>query len=451
MRIRKLTPGRLLAVSYILSILLGAFLLSTDIAVKGDTLSFLDALFTATSAQCVTGLTIVDIGKTFTLFGQLVILFLIQIGGLGIMTFSIYLFLFFKQSISGNERLVIEETLTYQTRTGSFKAMINRIIKMTLMIEGIGALILSLTFVKEMGFLKGIYYAVFHSVSAFCNAGFSLFPDSLSQYRGNISVNLVMSSLIIIGGIGFLVIIEVYEMLLHRQGKGRMKFSLHSKIVLITSALLILFGFVFFWILENDNCMATFSFKEKFLSSFFQSVSSRTAGFSTVNIPLLRAPTLLILIFLMFIGASPGSAGGGVKTTTLALLFLILFNRLKGNSSVNVFKRTISHESISKALSLLVIAIAILTTAVIFLLIFQTTDTAHEMKREFLNYTFESVSAIATVGLSTGTTASLNPEGKIIIIMLMFLGRVGLLTIAYSLTNTKSTAPKYAEENIMVS
>jgi trk system potassium uptake protein TrkH len=431
---------------------LGTLLLATPLAAHGEPLSLLDALFTATSAQCVTGLIVVDTGTKLTLFGQCVVLALIQVGGLGIMTFSVYLFIYLKVGVSGRGRWIIHETLMHSP-VNSWRDLIRGIFLMTLVIEAAGAVLLAFAFVPVLGFWEGVYSAVFHSISAFCNAGFSLFTDSLVGFRDNPLVNLTVMGLIILGGIGFLVIRELIQVARVRARKRsqRPKLSLHTKIVLVASSFLIVFGAVMIGWLESGNSLAAMPFTEGLWTALFQSVTARTAGFNTIDLNTFRAPTVFLVIFLMFVGASPGSAGGGVKTTSMALFFAIFYNRLKGNQHTSLFRRTIPDEAITKALALVLLAIILIGIALFGLMIVQSPDLAHENMREFLGYTFEAFSAFGTVGLSIGATAKLNALGKLIIIVLMFVGRVGLLTMAFAIAGrTRRHAPRYAEENIMI-
>jgi trk system potassium uptake protein TrkH len=451
-RIKAFSPAQALMFSYALAILVGAVLLATPLAANGKPLSFLDALFTATSAQCVTGLVVVDTGTRLSLFGQSVVLLLIQIGGLGITTFSVYLFIYLRVGVSARGRWIINETLMH-TPISSWRQLINDIVIMTFIIEAAGTALLSVAFIPQHGLWPGLYYAMFHSVSAFCNAGFSLFPDNLVGFRGDALVNVTVMALIILGGIGFLVIRELLQIgrVRARQAKQKMRLSLHTKIVLMTTALLIIYGAVMIGGLEMRGALAGMPLMEGVWTALFQSVTARTAGFNTIDLNLLRAPTLFLMIFLMFIGASPGSAGGGVKTTSLALFFAIFYSRLKGSPHTNLFRRTIPADVITKALTLVILASILIGLALFGLLVVQAPDMAHENKREFLGYLFETFSAFGTVGLSIGATAKLNVLGKWIIILLMFAGRVGLLTVAFAIAGrTRRHAAQYAEENIMI-
>jgi trk system potassium uptake protein TrkH len=444
---KHLPPGEIIMLYYAVAIFLGTLLLATPLAAQGDPLSFLDAMFTATSAQCVTGLVVVDTGTRLSLFGQLVVLALIQIGGVGIMTFSVYLFIYLRVGVSMRGRWVIQETLLHKP-VGSLPGLIKSIFLMTIGIEAIGAVLLSFAFIPALGFWNGSFSAIFHSVSAFCNAGFSLYSDSLIGYRENAFVNLTVMGLIILGGIGFLVIQEVLEV--GRRRKQRTKFSLHTKVVLWTSTFLILVGAVLIGCLEADHALAGMSFMEGFWTTLFQSVTARTAGFNTIDLNAFQAPTLFLIMFLMFVGASPGSAGGGVKTTTFALFLGILFNRIRGNPNTNLFRRTIPDEAVTRALALVLLAITLIGIALFGLLIAQS-QVAVEASRGFLFYAFETVSAFGTVGLSLGATGELTAFGKIITIVLMFVGRVGLLTLAFAIAGRRKVhAPRYAEGNVMI-
>ena len=448
----RFTPAQALMFYYALTILLGALLLTTPWAAHGKPLSFVDALFTATSAQCVTGLSVIDIGTRLSGFGQFVVLMLIQIGGLGIMTFSVYLFIYLRVGVSIRGRWIINETLLH-TPISSWRELIRDIFLMTLIIEAMGTLLLAVAFVPRLGFWPGLYSAIFHSVSAFCNAGFSLFPDSLISYRANPLVNITLLMLIVLGGIGFLVIRELlqtgYSKITRPQRTVRI--SLHTKIVLVTTMVLIVGGSLAIGIIENNAALAGMPVAEKIWTSLFQAITARTAGFNTIDLNSFEVPTVFLIIFLMFIGASPGSAGGGVKTTSLALFYAIFSSRLKGQPHTSLFRRTIPDDAINKAFSLVLLAITLIGVALFALLMVQATDLAHENKRLFLSYLFETFSAFTTTGLSLGATNSLTDIGKVIIILLMFAGRVGLLTMAFAIAGkTRSFSARYAEENIMI-
>lgn len=446
-----LDPGWVLILYYGVAILLGGILLTLPISAQGEPLSFIDALFTATSAQCVTGLIVVDTGTKLTLFGQGVVLLLIQIGGLGITTFSVYLFFYLGKGVGIRDRWVIQETLLH-TPVDSLRDLVHSIFKYTLVIEGVGAALLAIAFVPKMGWVKGIYSAVFHSISAFCNAGFSLFPDSLIGYRADPLVNITIMALIILGGIGFLVIKEVFDLSQEHNRRRRRRLSLHSRLVFMTTAILIIGGALLIGLLEAPSAFASMNLGESIWVSLFQSVTARTAGFNSIDLNLFEVPTLFVIIFLMFVGASPGSCGGGIKTTSLALFVAIMHSRLKGNPHTNVFRRALPEAAVTKTLTLVMTALLFLAFAIFVLLAVQLQGMpAITSRGVFLDYTFEAVSAFATVGLSLGATTKLVPAGKLIVIILMFIGRVGLLTVAFTMIRrSREGAVHYAEENIMI-
>jgi len=435
---------------YLSAILLGACVLSLPVSAVGEPLKFIDALFTATSAQCVTGLAVVDTGARLSTFGQVVLLILIQTGGLGITTFSVYLFFYLHIGVGTRGRWIIHDTLLHSP-VDSLWDLIHGIFLMTLIIEGIGTLLLSIAFVPKMGWGPGLYSALFHSVSAFCNAGFSLFPDSLVGYRNDPLVNITIMLLIILGGIGFLVLRELKDLFFNRF-RVRRRLSLHSKMVLLTSAILIVGGALVIGIVESTASLRNASAGELFWVSLFQSVTTRTAGFNTIDLAQFEVPTLFLLMFLMFIGASPGSCGGGIKTTSLAIFIAIMHSRLKGNSHTNVFRRTIPEETTSKTLALVMLALFFIAVAIFALLVVQLQGVGLEQSRnDFMDYAFEAVSAFATVGLSVGVTTKLVPLGKLIVIILMFVGRVGLLTVAFAfIKRSNASAVQYGEENLMI-
>lgn len=449
-RLQRLSAAQALVLYYGVAIFVGAVLLTLPIAAPGGGLSFLDALFTATSAQCVTGLVVVDTGTHLTVFGQLVVLTLIQIGGLGIMTFSVYLFFHLGMGVGAKGRWIINETLSH-TPVKSLPDLIRRIFLLTAVAELVGTALLAVAFIPRLGVIKGLYFALFHSISAFCNAGFGLFSNSLVGFQGNWLVNLTVMGLITAGGLGFLVIMEVLSRWRHRRDPRPRRLSLHSNIVLTTSAILLVAGTLAIWLLERGGSLAEMSGGRALLVSLFQSVTTRTAGFNTMDLDMLRTPTIMAMVFLMFIGASPGSTGGGVKTTSLALFYGIMVSRLKGNQHTNLFRRTLPDETVTKALALVMLAVILIGIALFWLLLVQVPERAHEGSRVLLGHAFEAVSAFATVGLSLGVTTALTVAGKWIIIALMFIGRVGLLTVAFAIAGrTRQYPTHYAEESIMI-
>ncbi len=449
-RLARLSPGQALLGYYALAILLGGGLLSLPLAAQGEALSPLDALFTATSAQCVTGLTVVDTGSRLSLFGQLVVLLLIQTGGLGITTFSVYLFSYLGSGFSLRSRRLIEETLL-PFPYASLKDLIRGIFLLTFIIEGLGTLLLAVRLVPLLGWRQGLYSALFHSISAFCNAGFSLFPDSVESFRGDPLINLTLIFLITSGGLGFLVLQEVLGMTRRKKGQRR-RLSLHSRLVLLTSLVLTLGGALLLGLLEAPSELHRLGTGDGFWTMLFQSVSARTAGFNSLDLNLLELPSLFLLIVLMFVGASPGSCGGGIKTTSLALLFAILKSRLQGNTHTNIFRRTIPEELTTRALTLVMLAVLVCGIAIFALLAVQGYGLpATESRGAFMAYVFEAVSAFATVGLSLGVTPHLLPLGKLIVIGLMFIGRVGILTLAFAfIRRAKQGSVVYSQEQVMI-
>ncbi|PDM39792.1 MULTISPECIES: TrkH family potassium uptake protein [unclassified Geobacillus] len=437
-----LDPPKILVLGFSFIILIGAFLLTLPAAtVDGKGLPWLDALFTATSATCVTGLVVVDTGTTFTLFGQLVILALIQIGGLGFMAFATLFALILGKRISLKERLLIKESLNNLSIDGVVR-LVKRILIFTAVIELIGGILLAIRFSFDMPLPKAIYFGFFHAISNFNNAGFDLMGDfrSLTGYVDDPLVTLVVCTLITLGGIGFIVMNEVYE---YRQTR---RFSLHTKIVFVMSSILVVFGTILIFILEyhNPKTLQPLSPLGKFLASLYQAVTPRTAGSNTLNIPDLTQPTLFLIIFLMFIGASPGSTGGGIKTTTFATLLGAVWSNIKGKEDVIFFRNRILYDTIYKALTVTVSGLFVVMMITMLL-------TITEPNKDFLMILFEATSAFATVGLSMGLTPELSPVGKILIILTMFAGRVGPLTIAYAVTLHRKPDPfKFPKGKIMI-
>jgi len=443
---RWLTPTRVFILSFAGFILLGAVFLWLPLAATGRQLPFIDALFTATSGVCVTGLTVVDIGKDLSSFGQVATLVLFQIGGLGIITFSVLLFSIMGRGISFRDQEIIQFAFLHTPRR-DFLKLIRTIFVFTISIESVGALLLFIRFSLEFPVGRALYLAVYHSVSAFNNCGYSLFSTSLMNYRSDLVVNLLIMALIVLGGIGFIV---QYEVLAKWRGRVR-ALSLHTKIVLRVSLLLIGFGALLFFLLEIRNTLQGRPWSSSLLASLFQSVTARTCGFNTVDIGQLANPTLLVLMVLMFIGASPGSTGGGIKTTSFSLMMLMIWNKIKGQDEVNVFNRTIPREILNRTVAVIIASMLIVFIVVSFLL-FANQDTgvaAKNSRHNFVLYLFEAISAFGTVGLSLGITAELSAMQKSAVIILMFVGRIGPITLAYAWYSRKSGLV-YAEESVMV-
>ncbi len=452
-----LSPWFLPIISFSLLILVGTVLLMAIPLPEGSAnhhMNFVDALFMATSASCVTGLSIMNIGTELTTAGQMVILLLIQLGGLGIMTFSTGLLLFLGRNISLRSRFILQDTFTYSPRS-DFLSLLRRIIIFTMSFELIGSLILFIRFLPgEPSKASALYKAVFHSISAFCNAGFSLFSNSMVNYRSDGIVNITMCALIISGGLGFLVLHEIYSTLRQETRPHRFwnRLSLHSRVVLFTTAFMLTAGTLLFLVSEWKVTMHGFNFIDRILASFFQSTTTRTAGFNTLEFASMNNVTLFGTMILMFIGASPGSTGGGIKTTTLTALVAMGWSRIKGLEFPSVFKRTIDPESINKAFAVFVVGTIVVVLGTALLLITELGYKPYTQTQGFfIKYLFEVISAFGTVGLSMGVTSSLTYPGKIVVVCLMIVGRLGPLTVAMAIRPAPSKAQyKYAEEKIMI-
>lgn len=444
---RHLPPARIFILSFAGVIVLGAFSLWFPFSASQKPLAFVDALFMSTSGVCVTGLATVDIGKDLSLTGQIITLILFQIGGLGIITFSVFLFGIMGRGISFKEREIIQSVFMHTPRR-DFLVILKSVLLFTLIIETTGAVLLFIRFYQDFSLGQALYISVYHAVSAFNNCGYSLFSDSLMGYRSDWIVNLTIMGLLILGGIGFIVL---HELMAWRKG-SQQRLSVHTKIVLIATGFLIVSGALLFYLFESNSMLKDMDLPTTVLVSVFQAVTPRTCGFNTVDIAGLTNGAILLLMVLMFIGACPGSTGGGVKTTSAALLFLMIWNRFKGHDEVNVFNRTIPKEVLTRTLSIIIasaFSVALITS--VLLLAGSTTLPPAESRQYFVEYLFETVSAFGTVGLSMGATAALNDAQKIAVILMMFAGRVGPLTLAFSLAATASKREiTYAEETVMV-
>ncbi len=443
------TPSRIIVLSFAGTILAGALVLTLP-GTHRVHMSFLDALFMSTSAVCVTGLSLFDISSQFTHFGQWTLMVLFQIGGLGIMTFSIFFAYILRRDISMIGMSTVLSSFGTGKKINRIK-IITSVVKFTFIFEGIGALLLTFYFMTYQGYplLRAAYYATFHSISAFCNAGFSLYPDSFMRFRDSLFLNLVITSLIIIGGIGFIVILEIYYRI-----KGEIHFlSLHTKMALIVTFILIIGGTLTIFFLENNFYFASHHFTtgEGLLASYFQAVTARTAGFNTIDIGKLSLGTLFFLIILMFIGASPGSTGGGIKTTTAGVLFAVFINRLRGRSNIRIMNRTIGQETVSRAIAIAISSLILIALVLLLLTFIYQISPWFQGKDPFLQMLFEEVSAFGTVGLSTGITPELDNFSKALLILLMFIGRVGPLALAFAIGGEgREDKIIYAEEDLMV-
>ena len=449
--VRKLHPATLVLTGFIFAITAGLLILKLPISTRTGQIPWVDALFTATSAVCVTGLVVVDTGSYFTTFGQYVILALIQIGGLGVMTISVTLFRWIGRSVSFRQRMAIQDLFAHTPREDIF-SLAGSIVLLTLGAEIVGAVFLTIHWSRELPFQQAVFTGVFHSVSAFCNAGFALFSDSMVRYSDSLLLNTTVCGLIVIGGIGFPVLYDL-QCWAKAYPHKRTRLSIQTKTVLLTTLILIVSGALMFAFLERRTLGEAQSLSYRILAPVFQSITSRTAGFNTVDIASLQDATLAMMIFLMFFGASPGSCGGGVKTTTLALLAAFTVSRLRRRLRVNIFKKSIPTETVTRSVSLVLVSIGIIGV-VLFMLLVGYPASEYEGARPhgtFLAYFFETVSAFGTVGLSMGVTPELNTWGKCWIILLMILGRVGVLTFSYIIVGTGVTnGVEHSEENIMI-
>lgn len=436
-----LSPVQIIVIGFAAVILLGGILLALPAASdEGGSVGFLNALFTSASAVCVTGLAVVDTGTYWSNFGKVVILILIQVGGLGFMSMATLFAMLIGKKISLSERLIIQEALNQYDLSGLVR-LTRHILIGTLFIEFLGAFFMSFVFIPEYGPLKGIAYSIFHSISAFCNAGFDIVGNgrSLTPYVDNVLINTVVMVLIVIGGIGFTVILDVIRK------RNFLKLALHSKIVILMTSFLIIFSFFVFFGLEyqNPNTLAPLSMKGKVLAAMFQAVSPRTAGFNTIDLSTMTSGSKFWTIILMFIGGSPASTAGGIKTSTLGVLLLTIVSLVKGREDVYFFKRRVSYRVVNKALAVVGIGFGVVITVTMIL--------ASTQPFTLTEILFEAVSAFGTVGLSLGITGGLSAIGKIFIIFSMFAGRVGALTILLALANKEKKAPvRYPIDKVIV-
>jgi len=447
--LQKLHTTQIILLSFTLAIIAGTILLSLPISATNGRLSLIDALFTSTSAVCVTGLIVVDTATELTRFGQTVVLILIQLGGLGIMTFGVVFTILLGGRFSVRDRMVMQNTLSYLPKQ-NINSLIKAVFMTTFLIEFVGFAVLFIRWIKYFPVKEAAFNALFHSVSAFCNAGFSTFPDSLVQFQGDVVTNFAIIILIFFGGIGFLVHAELRNYI--NRHTPRMQISLHTKMTVTFSILFIIIGMIFIFFMEGGNALVDASMGERLLGSLFQSVTTRTAGFNSLNIRSMTNGVLFIMMFLMFIGASSGSTGGGIKINTFAVLFALCKSRFSGEHKVSMFKRTIPRETIRKCLTIFVAAIFV----ILFFVIALSISEAHRVNQigtrgMFYELVFEVVSAFGTVGLSAGYTPHLTNTGRLLITILMLIGRVGPLTVALAVGRKEQKGLyQYAEENIMV-
>ncbi|KXB67134.1 potassium uptake protein, TrkH family [Parvimonas sp. KA00067] len=433
-------PPAVLTMGFFLIITVGSILLFLPFSSKNlNFTNFLDCVFISTSSVCVTGLSTINITNEFNYFGKTVIMLLIQAGGLGFMTMATMVAMILGEKITLKDRLVIQEQMGSTKLSGMVK-LIRYVIFSTLLIEGVGAFLMSFVFIPKFG-IKGIFYSVFHAISAFCNAGFDILGEnSLEMFNATPYMLFVVSALIILGGLGFNVYIDI------NNSKFKFnKYSLHTKIVLVMTLGLVILGTFMFFVLEysNVNTLKNLNFFDKISNAFFQSVTTRTAGFYSINQTYFTESSTIFTIFLMFIGGSPASTAGGIKTTTIFLLIVTTISFIKNNDEIEVFKRRISFSLVKRAIGIFVISLLLVGTVVFTLTLIEDVD--------FINLLFETVSAFATVGLSKDLTPHLKDITKVFIIILMFIGRVGPLTIIFSFYNKVNKKKfKYSNGNVIV-
>ncbi|MDM1398250.1 ATPase [Myroides odoratimimus] len=457
----RMNPAQLFVVSFLLIIFIGAFMLSFPKATNTPgSMRYIDALFTATSAVCVTGLSTVDIGAQFTIFGKTVMIFLMECGGLGIMTLASYFSFFFRGKASYGNQLVLKD-MSYIDKLGDVFATLKRIIIISGIIQFIGmiAIFISIRHQHFESLFDRVFFSIFHAVSAFCNAGFSTLPENLYtfEYRFNYPLHLIIAGLFIMGGLGFPIVFNVYKYVKHLIINKLLPFSmkeakihiprvinLSTRIILITTAVLILGGTAVVYISEYNNTLAEHSGFGKLVTAFFTATSPRTAGFATVDNNLFTTSTFLVVILLMWIGASPVSTGGGIKTSTFAIAVLNIWALIKGRSRIEVYRREVDQLSVQRAFAIIFLSLFVIGIAIFALSFF-------EPKTDLLRLAYEAFSAYSTSGLSTGITAQLTDPSKVTLIMLMFIGRVSMLTILIAISKKeKLTNYRYPTEEILI-
>jgi len=438
-----ISPYQILVFGYALITMTGAILLSLPISsADGKGQHFLDSLFVAVSGISTTGLTVVDIGSYYSTFGQIVLLCIFQIGGVGYMTFIVFFASIFAIRLPHTAATVAKESLSGSNH-GTLGRFFAATLVYTIIFELAGAIILTLFWSEKFPIVKAAYLGVFHSISAFCTAGFGLFPDSLMKYKTNIIVNLTIMIVSIAGGIGFIVLHDIYVYAIKRiKNEYPRRLSIHTRIALITTFVVMLAGTII--VLTTEKWSQTEKLSDRIMVSAFQSVSaSTTDGFNTIDIGAMNPTSQTALMALMFIGASPGSTGGGIKTTTLGLILIFLWAQLKGRSTINVLRREISVSSVYRAFGVFAWFVIVVVADMIIL--------AATEKASYLQVLFETVSALGNTGLSTGITASLSSIGKIVLIVTMFIGRVGPLTLGFALAGRQKPLPySYAREDIFI-
>ena len=446
----RLNAAQLAFISFAAVIFLGAFILLLPVAHHGR-LSFVDALFTSTSAVCVTGLTVVETGAKFTFFGQCVILLLIQAGGLGIMTISTFLLFVIKRRASMQASEAVGGSFL-KLRRYTLAEMVSRALFLTFTLEFVGAAALCFRWMLDYPFKQAVWLSIFHSVSAFCNAGFSLFEENLEGYADDPTVNFTIMLLIVLGGIGFFVLIDMWDTIRRDPDPARRRVSFHTRIVIGMTALLIVGGATAIFLVERWRNFEHLTLYQASIRCLFQSVTARTAGFNTVNIGNLSEVSLFVLVILMFIGAAPGSTAGGVKVTTVGVLLMVVISRVRRMSSPGFFGRSVDRRDLERALTLLLLAGVFIAAILMAILALESGGAPHpKTKGMFLELLFESTSAFGTVGLSTGITPRLTSASKLLIAVLMFAGRLGPMTLIFAMSRMRpGIGYRYPSEQIMI-
>lgn len=442
---KRLSAVQVLALGFIVLIFIGGALLSLPLFSRsGNATPFIDALFTSVSAVCVTGLTTVNTALHWNAYGQLIIMILIEIGGLGFMTMPVLLYFILRKKITLSTRILLREALNLDDMSGAFRLMIY-VVKLAAIIQIVGAILLSIQFVPEFGWRKGLFFGLFHSISSFCNAGFDLLGDSLTPYQTNPFVLLVIGGLIISGGLGFIVWQDLLQL------KKKRRFSLHTKIALITTFSLLVGGFILFFITEHNasDLTAGTNFFDRLANTFFMSVTPRTAGYYSIDYMQMTNAGLITTIFLMYVGGTPGSTAGGLKTTTFAVLVIQIVSIFKGRTRAEFQGRTIRNSTVFRALTLFFITLTLCVFSIMLLTI--TENIPESSGIEYV--AFEVFSAFGTVGLTMGLTPELSVLGKVIIMLLMYIGRVGIYTVGFSLLTRgqkQQAKYKYPDESVMI-
>lgn len=431
----RLSPPQLLIGVFLSFLVVGTILLKLPIATT-EPISWIDAFFTITSATTVTGLTVVDTGTVYTMFGEIIIMLWIQIGGLGIMSFAVLVFIVLGKKIGFRERVLIQHSLN-QTTIGGVIRLVRNLFIFAFLIEAIAVVCLSTRWIPEFGWGQGIYFSIFHAVSAFNNAGFGLLPNNLMNYVGDPIINIVITTLFIIGGLGFTVLVDMWDK------RNVSKLSLHSKLMIIGTIAINIIATIIIFLLEMDNpaTLGKLSHGEQVWASYFQAVSPRTAGFNSIDLAQIEDSTAFFTMILMFIGAGSASTGGGIKLTTFLIIMFAVITFIKGKKNIVIWKRTIESSLVTKALAISAVSILFIIIAIFILTITENAPFVHIM--------YEVLSAFGTVGLTMGLTYKLSVIGKIVLIFIMVLGKVGPLTLMYSLAKPQKEHVRYPSEDIL--